>query len=218
MILINEIFGPTIQGEGELIGQKTMFIRVAKCDYNCSWCDTNHDEGKQMTEDGVLMSLRLLSKDCNHVVITGGNPALYDLTELITILHEFTVSVETQGSLFCRWFNMCDNIVFSPKPPSSGMITDTGTFDKCIEYTNTKKCIKVVVMNDEDFEFAKSIHTKYFDIPFVFQPCNVDYTISMQLKSLKWLTNKVIQDEDINGDVRVLPQLHTLMYKNRRGV
>ncbi|PFV11560.1 7-carboxy-7-deazaguanine synthase QueE, partial [Bacillus cereus] len=39
-IPVLEIFGPTIQGEGMVIGQKTMFIRTAGCDYSCSWCDS----------------------------------------------------------------------------------------------------------------------------------------------------------------------------------
>lgn len=39
-IPVLEIFGPTIQGEGMVIGQKTMFVRTAGCDYSCSWCDS----------------------------------------------------------------------------------------------------------------------------------------------------------------------------------
>ena len=35
-----EIFGPTIQGEGMVIGRKTMFVRTGGCDYRCSWCDS----------------------------------------------------------------------------------------------------------------------------------------------------------------------------------
>ena len=41
-IRISEIFGPTIQGEGMLIGQPTVFVRTGGCDYRCSWCDTLH--------------------------------------------------------------------------------------------------------------------------------------------------------------------------------
>lgn len=40
-IPVLEIFGPTIQGEGMVIGQKTMFVRTAGCDYSCSWCDSS---------------------------------------------------------------------------------------------------------------------------------------------------------------------------------
>ena len=39
-IPVLEIFGPTIQGEGMVVGRKTMFVRTAGCDYSCSWCDS----------------------------------------------------------------------------------------------------------------------------------------------------------------------------------
>ena len=39
-IPVLEVFGPTIQGEGRVIGRKTMFVRTAGCDYRCSWCDS----------------------------------------------------------------------------------------------------------------------------------------------------------------------------------
>jgi 7-carboxy-7-deazaguanine synthase len=41
-IRISEIFGPTIQGEGVLIGLPTVFVRTGGCDYRCSWCDSLH--------------------------------------------------------------------------------------------------------------------------------------------------------------------------------
>jgi 7-carboxy-7-deazaguanine synthase len=39
-VRISEIFGPTIQGEGPLIGRPSVFVRTAGCDYRCTWCDT----------------------------------------------------------------------------------------------------------------------------------------------------------------------------------
>ncbi len=41
-IRVSEIFGPTIQGEGVLIGLPTVFVRSGGCDYRCSWCDSLH--------------------------------------------------------------------------------------------------------------------------------------------------------------------------------
>ncbi|CUH42006.1 7-carboxy-7-deazaguanine synthase [Ruegeria atlantica] len=39
---ISEIFGPTVQGEGALIGQPTVLVRSGGCDFRCSWCDSLH--------------------------------------------------------------------------------------------------------------------------------------------------------------------------------
>ena len=61
LIRISEIFGPTIQGEGALIGQPTVFVRTGGCDYRCVWCDTPHavdsayrDEWKPMSAEEIL--------------------------------------------------------------------------------------------------------------------------------------------------------------------
>jgi len=40
LIRINEIFGPTFQGEGQTIGKLSEFVRVSGCNLTCSWCDT----------------------------------------------------------------------------------------------------------------------------------------------------------------------------------
>lgn len=54
-IPVLEIFGPTIQGEGMVIGQKTMFVRTAGCDYSCSWCDS------KFTWDGSEKNIRKMN-------------------------------------------------------------------------------------------------------------------------------------------------------------
>lgn len=63
-IPVLEIFGPTIQGEGMVVGQKTMFIRTAGCDYSCAWCDSAFtwdgsakDQIRQMTAEDVWNEL-----------------------------------------------------------------------------------------------------------------------------------------------------------------
>ena len=57
-----EIFGPTFQGEGRAIGQKTMFVRTAGCDYHCDWCDSaftwdGSEKPTRMTADEVIAAL-----------------------------------------------------------------------------------------------------------------------------------------------------------------
>ncbi|MNI88638.1 7-carboxy-7-deazaguanine synthase [compost metagenome] len=81
--------------------------------------------------------------------------------------------------------------------------------------------LKVVVFNDEDYAYAVSIHRRYPDIPLFLQPGNEDVTepgdISARLLGrLEWLFNLVIADPDMNR-VRVLPQLHALIWHNKRG-
>lgn len=235
-----EIFGPTIQGEGMVIGQKTMFVRTAGCDYSCSWCDSAFtwdgsakDDIRQMTADDIWTELVELGGDCfSHVTISGGNPALLaNLQELITLLHEkgMKIAIETQGSRYQEWLKQIDDLTISPKPPSSGMKTDFEKLDHLIhELTivenNQSISLKVVVFNEEDLQYAKHVHKRYPNIPFYMQVGNDDvhgtdteHLIQHLLKKYEWLIDQVIADSELNT-VRVLPQLHTLVWGNKRGV
>ena len=53
---IAEIFGPTIQGEGALIGEPTVFVRAGGCDYRCSWCDSMHAVDSANRHDWAVMA------------------------------------------------------------------------------------------------------------------------------------------------------------------
>lgn len=235
IIPISEIFGPTIQGEGMIIGRKTMFVRTSGCDYSCSWCDSaftwNGTEKATILEPGkVLEELRTLGKDnFDHVTITGGNPALIGqgMQDLIHLLHEdgISVGVETQGSKYQEWFLSVDDMVLSPKPPSSKMKPDLETLDEIVNKVSQegrKLSLKVVVFDQEDYDFAKFLHDRYPSIEFYLsvgniEPYSEDDGIDHILKGLRWLCDRVIQDPSMN-DVRVLPQLHTLIWGNQRKV
>ncbi|WP_299092936.1 7-carboxy-7-deazaguanine synthase QueE [uncultured Metabacillus sp.] len=239
-IPVLEIFGPTIQGEGMVIGQKTMFVRTAGCDYSCSWCDsaftwdgTAKDEIRQMTADEIWEELVELGGDrFSHVTISGGNPALLtNLHELISLLKENgkKVAIETQGSKYQDWLKEIDDLTISPKPPSSGMKTDFAKLDEIIHTlinANKKQFIslKVVVFDQEDLRFAKNIHLRYPEISFYLQVGNEDVfasdtkrLVQSLLEKYEWLIDQVVADSELNH-VRVLPQLHTLVWGNKRGV
>ena len=101
-IPVLEIFGPTIQGEGRVIGRKTMFVRTAGCDYRCSWCDSAFTWDGSAKEDIKLMTaeeiydalLEIGGHRFNHVTISGGNPALIkgiqELVDLFEDKHIYT--------------------------------------------------------------------------------------------------------------------------------
>ncbi|MBB5150371.1 MULTISPECIES: 7-carboxy-7-deazaguanine synthase QueE [Ureibacillus] len=239
-IAVIEIFGPTIQGEGMVIGQKTMFVRTAGCDYSCSWCDsafTWDGSGKslikQMTAEEIWTELkRLGGNGFSFVTISGGNPVLIrHLEALVRILKEndIRIGVETQGSRWQDWLYEIDELTISPKPPSSGMKTDFTVLTEIIDKLNARNgnqhiSLKVVVFDEEDYEYAKKVHLRYPTIPFFLQVGNDDTTtkdqtklVSHLLKKYESLINKVMADEELQN-VKVLPQLHTLVWGNKRGV
>jgi 7-carboxy-7-deazaguanine synthase len=139
-IRISEIFGPTIQGEGALIGQPTVFVRTGGCDYRCIWCDTPHavdsqyrDQWKPMSPAAIFGRIEELSGDKPLLVsLSGGNPAIQPLGGLIQLgkASGYKFALETQGSIAQDWFKDLDVLTLSPKPPSSTMKTDWAKFDE----------------------------------------------------------------------------------------
>jgi 7-carboxy-7-deazaguanine synthase len=232
-----EMFGPTIQGEGAVIGVKTMFVRTYGCDYRCNWCDSaftwdgSAKDKVQLLEPEAIADelMALAGGNFDSVTISGGNPALIGegMKQLIDILHlqGIQVAIETQGSRWQDWFYEVDVLTISPKPPSSGMTTHWEVLDSILDQMKASGRasynLKVVVFNDEDFEYAKTVHQRYPGVPIFLQPGNEDVTeegdISGRLLGrLEWLFNKVIADPEMNK-VRVLPQLHALIWHNKRG-
>ncbi|UOQ47008.1 7-carboxy-7-deazaguanine synthase QueE [Gracilibacillus caseinilyticus] len=235
-----EIFGPTIQGEGMVVGRKTMFVRTAGCDYSCAWCDSKFtwdgsakEDINMMTADSVFQRLKELGDNqFDHVTISGGNPALLkSIDGLIEILHanEIEVALETQGSRWQDWFVKIDDLTISPKPPSSKMKTDWSVLDDIFEQLKEHQrlnhtSLKIVVFDQEDLHFAEELHQRYPAIAFYLQVGNedveeagTDQIASRLLNSYQWLIDQVMSNGRLNR-VHVLPQLHTLVWGNKRGV
>ncbi len=232
MIRVSEIFGPTIQGEGALIGQPTVFVRMGGCDYRCSWCDTLYaveskyrDEWQPMSEEEIFEKVKELSGTKPLLVtLSGGNPATQDLSRLIALgkAEGYRFAIETQGSVAQDWFADLDILTLSPKPPSSGMVTDWTMFDVCLGAAGTKTDItlKIVVLDDADYAYAREAAERYPNLPLYLQPCNPKpdeaYNPEGLTARLRWMADKVAADEWF--DVTVLPQLHVMIWGHERGV
>ena len=240
LIRISEIFGPTIQGEGPLIGRPTVFVRTAGCDYRCRWCDTLYavlpefrDEWILTTPDAILARVNELSGGrAVLITLSGGNPALQPLAPLIELgrrnRHQF--AVETQGSVAQEWFKNLDWLILSPKPPSSGMSTDWDALAACIEAAGEQVhcALKIVIFDEDDYRYAKAAAAHQPNLPIYLQvgnpaPLNAvngripDAADVADLTSrLRWLAERVARDRWL--EVTVLPQLHVLAWGNKRGV
>ena len=239
MIPVAEIFGPTIQGEGPNSGKKCIFVRVVGCDFKCEWCDSKFawqkDETTKYYIDIDLVN-DLLDKckntNTNQIILTGGNPCLYNFEKVIDILHQqnILVDIETQGSLFPNWIEKVDTLVISPKAPSS---KQPDVYDKVnqflselwIGYTG-KIAIKIPVFNDDDIEFCKKYYElcenhSYLDLSLYISVGN-DNTEESGDISKRILSNyEKIIDKIIKSNMQrvfILPQVHTLVWGNKQGV
>ncbi|MFD1955455.1 7-carboxy-7-deazaguanine synthase QueE [Paenibacillus thailandensis] len=237
-IPVMEIFGPTVQGEGMVIGRKTMFVRTAGCDYSCAWCDSSFtwdgsgkDDIKLMTACEVLEELKRVGGDTfAHVTLSGGNPALLrHLGELVRLLREQGIgtAVETQGSRWQDWLLEIDEVTLSPKPPSSGMTTDWDMLDDIVERLQSNGngfSLKIVVFDEDDFDYAVKVHRRYPDVPLYVQSGNSNLNerdnqklLSLSMAAYERLVERTMASTELR-DVRVLPQLHTWLWGNKRGV
>jgi len=230
---ICEIFGPTIQGEGAMMGRPTLFVRTGGCDYRCSWCDTMYavdpkhsDQWQKMTTEEVMAEIERLSDQTPmHVTLSGGNPAMQPLEDLIDLGHSkgYLFAMETQGSLVRDWFKKLDQLTLSPKGPSAGVKTDWDVLDACVDLVGLYKqaSMKVVIFDDADYAFAQKVQNRYPQLPLYLQAGNhmVDSDapadIPGVLDRLRWLAEKVASDRWQSACV--LPQLHVLAWGNMRG-
>jgi 7-carboxy-7-deazaguanine synthase len=246
-IRISEIFGPTIQGEGPLIGRPTVFVRTGGCDYRCAWCDTmyavlpaHRNEWASMTPAGIMARVdELAGGDAGGLLVSlsGGNPAMQPLGPLITLGrrsgHSF--ALETQGSLAQPWFAELDWMILSPKPPSSGMATDWNAFEACLAAAGARprSVLKIVIFNDADYAYARTAAARYPALPVYLQVGNpapsraagdsrCGETGAGEADIPDLLRRLRWLASRVTSDrwfaATVLPQLHVLAWGNKRGV
>ena len=96
-----EIFS-SIQGEGYFSGKNVTFLRLSGCDVGCPWCDTKESwtikKNQYMTIDEILDLVKLYNN--NNIVITGGEPMIWNLDNLTLELkkNNFCINLETSGA------------------------------------------------------------------------------------------------------------------------
>ena len=150
---VMEVF-PTLQGEGRYSGSPAYFIRLAGCDVGCSWCDVkeswNAGEYSKVSVEELVRGA--VESGLPMVVVTGGEPCMYDLHDLTEGLKNsgLRVHLETSGAYPIR--GDFDWITLSPKK-----------FKACLpESFHRAHELKVVVVNRHDLLWAceQAVHVK----------------------------------------------------------
>ena len=137
----------SIQGEGFHAGKPAIFIRLGGCDVGCHWCDVKDswDENNHpfMSVSEILATVKPFAG--KTIIITGGEPLMYDLTSLTLSLKEagYQLHIETSGvyPITGQW----DWVCFSPKKFKS---PHAGIYAVASE-------LKTIISNNSDFEFAE---------------------------------------------------------------
>ncbi|HDN2511516.1 7-carboxy-7-deazaguanine synthase QueE [Providencia vermicola] len=170
---INEIF-QTLQGEGVFTGVPAVFIRLQGCPVGCSWCDTKQtwekEQDKQTTlgdivlktldsdtwamadSDELIQLMKTKGFTAKHIVITGGEPCIYDLTPLTESLEQsgYQCQIETSGTYPIQ----CTEKTWVTVSPKVGM---KGGLKVLAQAVNRANEVKHPVAREKDIEALEAI-------------------------------------------------------------
>jgi organic radical activating enzyme len=142
----------TIQGEGYYQGHAAYFVRLGGCDVGCVWCDVKESwDLLAHPQVSIEEITRIVSESKTPVaVITGGEPAMHDLTSLTASIKKAGIRthIETSGvyPLTGKW----DWVCFSPKKFKA---PHPSIFKQADE-------LKIIVYNKSDFAWAEDFGTQ----------------------------------------------------------
>jgi len=145
----------TIQGEGTYSGRAAYFIRIAGCDVGCVWCDVKESWDKDQHTTMTIKEIieKVAESKTDFVVITGGEPAMYDLRPLVDQLKSMgiTIAIETSGCYPLQ--GDVDWYCFSPKKFKA----------PCDESYLRANELKVIINHPSDLDWANKHAEKVLD-------------------------------------------------------
>jgi len=170
---IIEVFH-SLQGEGPLTGVRTTFIRTARCNLRCSWCDSKYSFGPGRERSIPSLLSEVARNRTSHVCLTGGEPLLQ--RESVTLARRLaergvTTVVETGGSLDVRPYLRVPRLILSVdvKCPSSGMEGRNRWSN--LPLLRGRDVVKFVIGDRTDFLYARGVlRERPLRSTIVFQP------------------------------------------------
>lgn len=137
----------TIQGEGVYSGYPAYFIRLAGCDVGCTWCDVKEswDAEGYPTHSSEEMLEWVQESGVDRLVITGGEPAIYDLSGLADLMLSKNIKVHIETSAAHPIQGNFSWVCISPKKFKFPIVEE-------MTKANELKCI---VYNKSDFDWAE---------------------------------------------------------------
>jgi len=151
-----EIFR-SLQGEGKNQGKNCLFIRLAGCNLNCHWCDTEYARsgGHEMSLDEILEQVWRVNPP--YICITGGEPLMQAtvLEPLLASLHKrgALIDIETNGTYAFTRLQPYASICMDVKCPSSGEQSDLSLLNAI----RPQDSVKFVIKDETDCRYAQHI-------------------------------------------------------------
>jgi 7-carboxy-7-deazaguanine synthase len=229
-LLVNEIFGPTVQGEGLNLGLPAVFVRLAGCPLSCAWCDTPYSwdwtrydraaESKAMTPQEVWKQIlgMVAHTGVSTLVVTGGEPAaqsvgLQPLVESAKAAG-WWVEMETSGSLRPGpLLGLLDLLTVSPKLSSSQVRRELRRLSPEVlaDLAQAPNIVwKFVIDSEADLDEVDELVALHSLSPVFLMAQGATRVAS--LERTRWLLPHAIA-----RGYRVAPRLHTLLWDDERG-
>jgi len=214
----------SIQGEGNVIGRPSIFVRMYGCNLTCSWCDTKYSwVGQERAKEGIdyarMSSKQILQEisefDASLVTITGGEPLLQPVEHLIKSLVNagYEVLIETNGTIkpSKELRKLVSIWSVSPKTSNAGF-----SIKYNLEWLQNVRdyYLKFVVVNPrEDVkEILSFLQQRNIDhSKVILQPDGTNEDYVNALRDLMDFAKEGLQ-------LRVLPQLHRLVWGHKRAI
>lgn len=224
-MLISEIFA-SLSGEGIHAGIPTVFIRLAGCNLDCSFCDAQYARkgGEDMTPLQIDDRVKNFNSKYGWTVITGGEPLVQDVFELVRQLKgsRYKVEIETNGSVDPPfWFKLVDCWSVDVKCPSSGPAY--GTFRRrWLTKLRKQDQLKFVVGTQEDLDFVKGFLSGARLRPTILVSPIAGILLNKKEKTVEEYWNREwlqeVAELCLEQNVRMSLQLHKIIWGNKKGV
>lgn len=235
-LAVNELFGPTIQGEGKNIGMPCFFLRLAGCPVQCIWCDTKYswdwknynpkEERRIMKVDSVLDVLEskdIIYRHIKALVVSGGEPmvqqqALIPLLRVVRQQWSWWTEIETAGVNMPECSDMVNQFTVSPKLENSKVPRENRLkWDVLKTYAGfgSKTVWKFVVGEPNELAEVNEIVRQ----AGIMLNKQLVYVMPLGTNStkLKHTSEKLIQDI-LHSGYRITPRMHIELWGTRRGV
>ena len=226
VLVVSEVYGPTIQGEGPSVGRHCGFVRLGRCNLACSWCDTSFTWDWSRHDPAVELSHRpaadvvddLDAMDVDMVVVTGGEPLLQQ-QGLEALLGAFKrdgkrVEIETAGTIAPA---MANGLVYqwnvSPKLANSGNPLERRYKPDVLRAFEATECavFKFVVCEPSDLEEVGGIVAECGLTNVWIMPEGTDAATLLRRSA-------ALAEDVVKRGWNLSTRLHILLWGDRRGV
>jgi 7-cyano-7-deazaguanosine (preQ0) biosynthesis protein QueE len=225
-LVVSEVFGPTVQGEGPSLGRRVAFVRLGRCNLSCSWCDTpftwdwdRYDPAVELAEravDDVVAEVEAMAVD--RVVVTGGEPLLQQ-RRLLPFLEAardraWAVEIETNGTLaptaatvaLVERFNVSPKLANSGQDPAQAIVAEA----LAALLASGKAAFKFVVSDPVDLDEVQALVDAHGLAPVWIMPEGT--TPEAVLAG-----GRRLADEVLARGWQLTTRLHVLLWGDERG-